>query len=48
MPLFFQVALYFDGGFASLPGGGNRLPVRPVLNIARMKDARDIGARIPM
>ena len=48
MPFGFQKPLHFDGGHASGARRGDRLPIGPVLHVAGMKNARDVGARAAM
>ncbi len=48
MPFGFQKPLHFDGGHASGARGGNGLPIGPVLDVAGVKNAGDVGARAAM
>src|SRR5271170_3245742 len=41
----FQKPLHFDGGHASGARRSDRLAIRPVLDVAGVKNARDVGAR---
>ena len=45
MPFGFQKPLDFDGGHAAGAGGGDGLPISPVLHVAGVKNAGDVGAR---
>src|SRR4051812_24603251 len=45
MSFRFEKSFYFDGRHAARAGGRDGLAIGAVLDVARVKDARDVGAR---